>query len=58
MDLNQALFEVHTDPDGLGITFDYSNGKVVAHKSFQFQKASYLLDVSTAVTDGGKPIPQ
>jgi len=57
VDLNQALYDVHTDADGLGVTFDYSNGKVVAHKSFQFRKSSYLLDVSTEVTDGGKPVP-
>jgi YidC/Oxa1 family membrane protein insertase len=30
---------------------------VVAHKSFQFRKSSYLLDVSTEVTEGGKPVP-
>ncbi|MGA3043775.1 MAG: membrane protein insertase YidC, partial [Bryobacteraceae bacterium] len=57
VDLNQALYEVHTDADGLAIGFDYSNGKVVAHKSFQFRKSNYLLDVSTDVTEGGKPIP-
>ena len=57
VDLNQALYEVHTDADGLAISFDYSNGKVVAHKSFQFRKSSYLLDVSTEVTDAGKPLP-
>ena len=54
VDLNQALYEVHSD--GLAISFDYSNGTVAAHKSFQFQKASYKLDVSTNVTDGGKPL--
>jgi YidC/Oxa1 family membrane protein insertase len=58
VDLNQALFEVHTDADGLAIGFDYSNGKVVAHKSFQFRKSSYLLDVATDVTEAGKPLPQ
>jgi len=57
VDLNQALYEVHTDADGLAISFDYSNGKVVAHKSFRFRKSSYLLDVSTEVTHGGKPLP-
>jgi YidC/Oxa1 family membrane protein insertase len=56
-DLNQALYEMHTDADGLAISFDYSNGQVVARKSFQFRKSSYLLDVSTEVTDGGKPLP-
>ena len=57
VDVNQALYEMHTDADGLAIRFDYSNGKVVAHKSFQFRKSSYLLDVSTEVTEGGKPLP-
>ena len=57
VDVNQALYEMHTDADGLAIGFDYSNGKVVAHKSFQFRKSSYLLDVSTEVTEGGKPLP-
>ena len=56
VDLNQALYQMHTDADGLAIGFDYSDGKVVAHKSFQFRKSSYLLDVSTEVTDGGKPL--
>jgi YidC/Oxa1 family membrane protein insertase len=57
VDLNQALYEVHTDADGLAIGFDYSNGKVVAHKSFKFLKSSYLLDVSADVTDAGKALP-
>jgi YidC/Oxa1 family membrane protein insertase len=57
VDLNQALYEVHTDADGLAIHFDYSDGKVVAHKSFQFRKSSYLLDVSTEVADAGRPLP-
>src|ERR1039458_10186090 len=57
VDLNLALYEVHTDADGLAISFDYSNGKVVVHKSFQFRKSSYLLDVSTEVTESGKPLP-
>jgi YidC/Oxa1 family membrane protein insertase len=57
VDLNQALYEMHTDADGLAITFDYSNGQVAARKSFRFRKSSYLLDVSTEVTEGGKPLP-
>ncbi len=57
VDLNQALYEMHADADGLAVTFDYSNGQVAAHKSFQFRKSSYLLDVATEVTDGGKPVP-
>ena len=57
VDLNQALYEMHATGDGLSIAFDFSNGTVVAHKSFQFRKSSYLLDVSAEVTENGKPIP-
>src|SRR5271166_3297655 len=39
VDVNQALYEVHTDADGLAISFDYSSGKVAAHKSFRFRKS-------------------
>jgi YidC/Oxa1 family membrane protein insertase len=55
VDLNQALYKV--DTDGLAVHFDFSNGVVVAHKTFQFAKSSYLLNVSTEVTEGGKPLP-
>ena len=57
VDLNQVLYEAHTDASGLAINFDYSNGKVAAHKSFRFLKSSYRLDVSTEVTDSGKQLP-
>src|SRR5579862_1315517 len=43
VDLNQALYQAHADPSGLSIGFDYSNGVVVAHKSFQFRKSTYLV---------------
>jgi len=55
VDLNQALYKIESD--GLSIRFEYSNGAVVAHKSFQFNKSSYLLDVATEVIDSGKPVP-
>ena len=56
VDLNQALYEVHTDEDGLAVSFDYSNGGAVAHKSFQFRNSSYLLNVASEVTQNGKPL--
>ena len=55
VDLNQALYKV--DTDGLSIRFEFSNGSLAAHKSFQFSKNSYLINVSTDVVDGGKPVP-
>ncbi len=57
VDLNQALYAVKRDPDGLGLTFEYSNGQVLARKSFRFQKNSYLSQVSVEVSNGGKAAP-
>jgi YidC/Oxa1 family membrane protein insertase len=57
VDVNQALYKGTLDPDGLGISFDFSNGDVVVHKTFHFRKASYLADVMTDVQSGGKAIP-
>ena len=57
VDVNQALYEMHTNADGLAIGFDYSNGKVVVRKSVRFRKSSYLLDIATEVTEGGRPLP-
>ena len=56
VDLNQALFKV--DQDGLRLNFEFSNGTLAARKTFAFRQASYLLDVTTQVMDGGKPIAQ
>jgi len=56
-DVNQALYQARPDPDGLGVTFDFSDGNTAAHKVFRFSKSSYLSSVSTEVTVAGKPIP-
>lgn len=56
-DLNQALYQAMPDPDGLGISFDFSDGNTTAHKTFRFSKSSYLSHVSTEVTSAGKPVP-
>ncbi|MFB3828040.1 MAG: membrane protein insertase YidC [Bryobacteraceae bacterium] len=57
VDLNQALFAARPDPDGLGITYEYSNGQVYAKKTLRFKKDSYLSEVSSQVTENGKYIP-
>src|SRR5437763_11644350 len=33
-DLTNALFVAHPEPDGLGVTYEYSNGRVSATKKF------------------------
>ena len=57
VDLNQALFASKVDPDNLGITYEFSNGKVHARKTFRLEKNSYLTQVSTEVSENGKYIP-
>ena len=56
VDLNQALYAVKPAPDGLGADFDYSDGLLVAHKTFRFQQQSYLSEFTSEVTQGGAPL--
>lgn len=56
-DPNQALFQAKPDADGLGISFEYSDGTTAARKTFRFRKTRYLTDVTTEVTSDGKPVP-
>ncbi len=57
VDVNQALFVAKPDAGGLGIDFDYSDGSVVAHKSFRFDKDSYLSHFSWQVAQNGAALP-
>ena len=57
VDLNQALFVPKVEPDNLGITYEFSNGKVHARKTFRLQKNAYVTQVSTEVSENGKYIP-
>ena len=45
------------DPDGLGVTYEFSDGHVNVHKVFRFKKESYQSTVSSEVTMDGKPLP-
>jgi YidC/Oxa1 family membrane protein insertase len=56
-DLNNALFVAHPDANGLGITYEFSDGRVVARKRIEFGKSSYQSDLTTEVTLDGKPAP-
>ena len=57
VDLNQALFAGKLTPDGLGINFDYSNGKTAAKKEFIFERDSYRSQVNSEISEAGKPVP-
>jgi YidC/Oxa1 family membrane protein insertase len=56
VDLNKALFIAKTNPNGLAIDFEFSDGQVLARKTFEFQKASYVSTVTSEVTQNGAPI--
>jgi YidC/Oxa1 family membrane protein insertase len=54
--LNTSLFDQTVDPDGLGVTFDFSDGHTTARKTFRFQKNSFLSQVTSEVTTDGQPV--
>jgi len=54
--LNYGLYVAKPDPDGLGITYEFSDGRHYAKKSFSFQKNSYRSQVATEVTENGTPL--
>lgn len=56
-DLNQALYAASQSPDGLGITFEYSNGKSWARKTIKFARDSYLLDITSEIREGEAGVP-
>ncbi len=55
--VNWTNYTQTADPDGLGVSYLFSDGRTTVHKSFRFAKDSYLSQVSTEVTVDGKPIP-
>jgi YidC/Oxa1 family membrane protein insertase len=56
VDLTKALFVARPNSGGLGIDFEFSDGRVLARKSFEFKKDSYLSTVTSEVTENGAPI--
>jgi YidC/Oxa1 family membrane protein insertase len=56
-DLNQALWVAHPGPGGLGIQYDFSDGRTTASKTFTFQRDAYLIDYSDNITLAGGGLP-
>jgi len=54
---NWAQYQQAADPDGLGVSYTFSNGHVAVKKAFRFEKNSYISRVSGEVTVDGAPIP-
>jgi YidC/Oxa1 family membrane protein insertase len=55
--VNERYYTQTADPDGLGVTYEFSDGHTTVRKVFRFQKNSYLSQVSAEVTLNGQPIP-
>jgi YidC/Oxa1 family membrane protein insertase len=55
--VNWAWYKQTVDPDGLGVTYEYSDGHVAVKKVIKFQPKGYLSTVATSVTLDGKPLP-
>ncbi|MGI8744774.1 MAG: membrane protein insertase YidC [Bryobacteraceae bacterium] len=54
--LNYALFVEKRHPDGLGVDYEFSDGKTVCRKSFQFGQNSYMSQFTSEVTQNGTPV--
>ncbi len=54
--LNWSYYTQTPDADGLGVTYEFSDGHNAARKTFRFQKDSYLAQISSELTTDGKPV--
>ena len=53
--LNSGLYAAKPTADGLGIDYEFSDGKNYAKKTFRFSKNSYLSQITTEVKQNGVP---
>jgi YidC/Oxa1 family membrane protein insertase len=56
-DPNMALFKTDASADGLKVSFEFSDGVASTKKAFQFDKKSYLVAVTSEVTQNGTLVP-
>jgi YidC/Oxa1 family membrane protein insertase len=54
--LNYAFYVAKPAPGGLGIEYEFSDGKNHAKKTFQFTKDGYLSQAATEVSQNGVPL--
>ena len=55
-DANTRFFQVQ-QPDPLSVNFEFSDGRMDVKKSFRFMPDSYLVTISSTVTQNGQPLP-
>ncbi|MFN7934671.1 MAG: membrane protein insertase YidC [Bryobacteraceae bacterium] len=56
-DPNQVLYLATHAPNGLGVSFEYNDGKVYGKKSFEFEKDRYLVKVTSELREQGRNVP-
>ena len=57
VDPNQALFVTRPAPDGLGVEYEFSDGRLWVRKSFRFEKSSYLWRLISEAADNSGGLP-
>jgi YidC/Oxa1 family membrane protein insertase len=56
-DPNTVLYRATPAPDGLGVSYQYSDGQTTIRKSFAFAENSYLSTVKSQVLENGTLVP-
>jgi YidC/Oxa1 family membrane protein insertase len=56
-DPNMALFKTTRSGDGLEVSFEFSDGRALTKKTFRFAPKSYLVGVTSEVTQNGTAVP-
>ncbi len=56
-DPNKALFKTDRSADGLEVSFEFSDGRALTKKTFHFAQKSYLVGVTSEITQNGIAVP-
>lgn len=56
-DANTALFQAQQSDGGLTASFEFSDGRALTKKTFHFEQNSYLVGVTSEVTQNGTAVP-
>ena len=56
-DPGKALFKTTRSGDGLEVSFEFSDGRALIKKSFRFTQKSYLVGVTSEITQNGTAVP-
>ena len=56
-DPNKALFKTTRSGDGLQVSFEFSDGRALTKKTFRFTQNTYLVEVTSEITQNGTAVP-